>query len=332
MTASVTWLLPVKDGMPFLSETLASIAAQTSGDYQVLAWDNGSTDSSVTELKRWIPERLPGKIVTDRPLGLGDCLAQMVFETNTEFCARIDADDVNVPTRLERQLVFLREHSHIAAVGSQVTRIDESGREFGQYYSLPLKNDDILHRMLHAWVMWHPTVLFRRKSVLAAGNYRNWQPLIEDYDLWMRLAVCHKLANMDACLVKYRVREDGATALASKNGTLEDAMRRCFVMNAPTLFGCSPEEASLLRSGGHRFLLPTLLRIARHLCSTQGGTLRERLSSDSWIEAIRQLIGRRDVASRLCLLGPRAIQRRISRGYAHGAKFARSSLLKSVSR
>ena len=254
MTASVTWLLPVKDGMPFLPETLASIAAQTSRDYEVLAWDNGSTDSSVTELKHWIPARVPGKIVASRPLGLGDCLAQMVCETHTELCARIDADDINTPARLERQLAFLREHPHIAAVGSQVTRIDGAGREYGQYYALPLRHDDIVHRMLHAWVMWHPTVLFRRTAVLAAGNYRNWKPLIEDYDLWMRLAASHKLANMDACLVKYKVREDGATALAIQNGVLGEAMQKCFVMNASNLFGCSPREANLLRSGRNSFL------------------------------------------------------------------------------
>ena len=54
---SVTWLLPVKNGMPYLPETLASIAAQTCGDYQVLAWDNGSTDTTIEELRSWIPSR-----------------------------------------------------------------------------------------------------------------------------------------------------------------------------------------------------------------------------------------------------------------------------------
>jgi glycosyltransferase involved in cell wall biosynthesis len=322
MVASITWLLPVKDGMPHLEDTLASIAAQTAQDYQVLAWDNGSTDTSVAELQRWIPERFPGRIVTGRPLGLGDCLAQMVLETDTELCARIDADDVNTPTRLETQLAFLKAHPDIAAVGSQVTRLDEAGRDHGQYYALPLHHDDIVHRMLHAWVMWHPTVLFRRKAVLAAGNYRNWDPLIEDYDLWMRLAVGHKLANIDASLVRYRVRKDGATALAIRQGLLADAVEKCFVLNAPNLFGCSPEEASFLRSRRGWFVLPVLLRIARHLGNTQGGALRARLSSDSWIEAVRALVAPKDIVSRLCLLGPRALRSRISRASAHVLKAA----------
>jgi len=289
MAPSVTWLLPVKNGMPYLPETLASIAAQTCKDYQVLAWDDGSTDDTIAELKSWIPSRLPGRVVVDRPTGLGASLAKMVVIAETEFCARIDADDVNLATRLETQLAFLRRNPDIAVVGSQVIRIDEAGCEYEQYFSLPLKHDDIVHRMLYAWVMWHPTVLFRREAILAAGNYRNWDPCIEDYDLWMRVAVTHKLANLDECLVKYRVRATNVTTLAIKNGTLVQAIQQCFVMNAPKLFGCSEQEAAILRTDQTRSLAPVLLRIARHLCQTQGGRLEDRLRAESWKEALRQL-------------------------------------------
>jgi len=289
MAPSVTWLLPVKNGMPYLPETLASIAAQTCKDYEVLAWDNGSSDGSVEELKAWVPSRLPGRVIDDRPEGLGASLAKMVVTAETEYCARIDADDVNLASRLETQLAVLRNDPEIAVVGSQVIRIDETGREYEQYFSLPMKHDDIVHRMLYAWTMWHPTVLFRRQAILAAGNYRKWNPCIEDYDLWMRVAVTHKLANLDECLVKYRVRATSATTLAINDGTLVQAIQKCFVMNAPKLFGCSEQEAALLRTDQTRSVVPVLLRIARHLCQTQGGRLEDRLRAESWKEALRQL-------------------------------------------
>jgi len=275
--------------MPYLPETLASIEAQTCKDYQVLAWDNGSTDGSTEELNAWIPSRLPGQVIDDRPEGLGASLAKMVLAVETEFCARIDADDVNLPTRLEAQLAVLRSNPEIAVIGSQVIRIDETGHEYEQYFSLPLKHDDIVHRMLHAWIMWHPTVLFRRKAILAAGNYRNWDPCIEDYDLWMRVAVKHKLANLDECLVKYRVRATSATTLAINDGTLVQAIQKCFVMNAPNLFGCSEQEAAQLRNDQTRSVVPVLLRIARHLCQTQGGRLEDRIRAESWKEALGKL-------------------------------------------
>jgi glycosyltransferase involved in cell wall biosynthesis len=313
MSAAVTWLLPVKNGMPYLVDTLASIARQTCRESQVFVWDNGSTDGSVDEIKRWIPSRLPGIIVTDRPLGLGACLAEMVASTSSEFCARIDADDINFPIRLETQLTYLRDHPEISIVGSQAIEIDESGHAFGRRHSMPLSHDDILHGMLHRAVMYHPTVMFRRQAVLEVGNYRNWDPLIEDYDLWMRLAVKHKLANLDCRLVEYRVHQGGATIQANKKGTLGTASLKCFSMNAPDLFGCSAKEAVILRNGESRFVLPVLVRIARYLCKTQGGSLWTRLSTESWKDAVRKLVNRYDLTTQLFLLGPKALGHRLLR-------------------
>src|SRR5437870_1083178 len=124
----ITWLLPVKNGMPFLTETLHSIAAQTYQNFEVIAWDNGSTDGSVAELEGWIPGRLPGRVITGNPLRLGASLAAMVEMAETELLARIDADDVNDPARLAKQAAFMAEHPAVGAVGSDIAFIDEQGQ------------------------------------------------------------------------------------------------------------------------------------------------------------------------------------------------------------
>src|SRR5258708_4609867 len=90
----VTWLLPVRNAMPFLPQALAGIAAQSCRGATVLAWDNGSTDGSVEVLREWIPARLPGRVEWARPLPLGLCRAEMVRLATTEYCACADADDV----------------------------------------------------------------------------------------------------------------------------------------------------------------------------------------------------------------------------------------------
>lgn len=298
--AEVTWLLPVKNGMPFLSETLASIQSQVYRNWQVLAWDNGSTDGSVAELKRWIPALLPGRVIFDKPMGLGASLAAMVNLADTEFCARIDADDLNHPTRLQRQVTFMEQYPELAVVGSQVIKMDEAGRELGQFHHLPLSHQDIIHRMLHSWVMWHPAVLFRREKLIEVGNYRNFEPvLVEDYDLWMRLAVKHKLANLDSCLLKYRVHDRGATTMAAKRGLLEEATLNCFTQNAPAVFGCSEQESVRLRCGHNLLMLPLLLKIVHHLCQTQGGTVLQRVQTESFQEAVSALTSHKDVVTRL---------------------------------
>ena len=308
MTLRVTWLLPVKNGMPFLPETLASIQAQTYRDWEILAWDNGSTDGTIEELRRWIPARLPGRIVTDRPLGLGASLAQMVLHCETELCARIDADDINIPERLERQVAFLCAHSDVAAVGSQMSLIDKHGNCRGEAGALPLRHSDIVHFNLHGNGMAHPTVLFRRSAVLEAGNYRDVGPInVEDYDLWLRMSAQHQLANLDVPLLRYRIHDRSVTQIAIAQNKLIDAMNARFYEQALLVYGFPEDEARMLRERRHPHAIRALRRIARHLEQSQPTPAMDVLHSESFVSAGRSLTGPRDVFSRLALarLDPR---------------------------
>ena len=304
MTERVTWLLPVKNGMPYLPETLASIKAQTYRNWEVLAWDNGSTDGTVEVLKKWIPACLPGRVITDRHMGLGAALAEMVEECETEFCARIDADDVNMPERLEQQIAFLQAHPEVAVVGTQVNRIDENGFNHGQFWPLPLQHDDIVNFLLHRNSLAHPSVLFRRSTVISAGNYRDIGPVnVEDYDLWLRVAAHFKLANLNTALLNYRVHEKSSTQLALAQNKLMQAMDERFCENAQQLYGCSSDEARLLRERRHPRAIKAFKRIALHLENRQSKGLTSWIKSPSFIGAARALVSSEDIASRLALAG-----------------------------
>jgi hypothetical protein len=289
----VTWLLPVKNGMPYLTETLASIEAQTYRNWQVLAWDNGSTDGSLEELHRWIPGRLPGRIVTDRPLPLGAALRCMVEQCDTELCARIDADDVNLPDRLAKQVGFLLAHPHISLVGSQILEIDEDGAPRTPTIGrLPTEDDEIVRDMLRTPGIAHPTVVFRRSAVLAAGNYRYVGEVnVEDYDLWLRLAARHRVANLDVPLLRYRVHERSATVISQRQGLMEQATFSRFVEHAPALFGCSQAEAQRLVTRTHPFAILALVRIARHLKKRSGASMVSTLRSHRFRLAAHRFIG-----------------------------------------
>lgn len=202
MSERITWLLPVKNGMPYLTETLASIEAQTYRDWEVLAWDNGSTDGTLEELRRWIPARLPGRVIHDQPLSLGGSLARLVEVAETELCARIDADDVNYPERLTLQVAFLLEHPQVGMVGTQIEFIDERGSTYSGAWKQPCDNAEIRWQLRWACPFSHPTVMFRRSVIIAAGNYIDIVP--EDLDLWMRVGRISETANMPDVLLKYR--------------------------------------------------------------------------------------------------------------------------------
>lgn len=303
MSERVTWLLPVRDGMPYLTETLASIEAQTYRDWEVFAWVNGSSDGTLEELHRWIPGRLPGRIVASQPTSYGEAVGRMIAGADTEFCALIHADDVNAPNRLERQVSFLEAHPEIALVGSRYQVIDECSQPVagvggpGHRYT---KHDDIVHMMLMESPLGCPTVLFRRSAVLDIGNHRS-VPLVEDYDLWMRLAVHHTLATLPDPLLRYRSHERSATALATKQNLVVSAATACFAQNALPLFGLSEAEARRLREQRLPFALPTLWRAARHLSRTQGGTAAGRFFSASFVQGSRGVIKPTDLVSRVVL-------------------------------
>ncbi|MBD2107739.1 glycosyltransferase [Nodosilinea sp. FACHB-13] len=293
----ITWLLPVKNGMPYLPETLASIEAQTYKNWEILAWDNGSTDNTVEELKKWIPDKFSGRVITEEPLTLGGSLARMVEICETELCARIDADDINLPERLEKQLEFLSNHPDISVLGSWMYLIDEQAIQKKDLYTIPLEHDDIVHEMLTRNPIAHPSAIFRRSAILNVGNYRD--RVIEDFDLWLRVSQQHQLANLDIPLVKYRIHGNSYTQQAIREERLNQAMNDCICENAPLTFGCSESDMRLLRERKHSFAFQPILQIAKHLKKTSKS--KSILFSQSFINNTKNLISPKDILSRLLL-------------------------------
>lgn len=306
MDERVTWLIPVKNGMPYLPETLASIEAQTYNNWEVLVWDNGSTDGTLEELEKWIPSRLAGRVITNEPYGVGGSLARMVEECKTELCARIDADDINVSQRLEHQVSYLAANPDVAVVGGNMHLINSQGEVSDQQCTPHRHHDDIVHMLMFTNGMAHPSVMFRRSAILHVGNYRELSG-VEDYDLWLRVATQYRLANLDLPLVYYRVHSRSTTQLLTDQNTLEDLADDCVARNAPLLFGCTEDEIRLLRRKRHLLAIQPLYKVATHLCKTQGGGLFNRLKSDSFTNASRNLVSPVDVISCLAIASLKGI-------------------------
>ena len=300
MNYKVTWLIPILNGMPYLSEMLASIESQTYKNWEVLVWDNGSTDGTLEELEKWIPNRLPGKVFIGEPHGVGGSLKRLVEECTTEFCARIDADDINLPERLEKQIAFLEARPEVAVLGSQIHLLNELGNQFGEVYLplFPTDHENIVNEMLFRSPISHPSVVLRRSAILQVGNYRD-KCYIEDYDLWLRVSQKYKIANLDIPLVKYRIHQSSTTHLAIKENRLYKVFDDCISGNALLTFGCSENDMRLLRSGSHPLAIKPLLQIAKYLHQSSRGVFIDKITSPSFYNIAKNLIPARDVMSRL---------------------------------
>lgn len=200
----ITVIIPILNAMPYLTEALASLESQTFREFEVCLWDNGSTDGSVEEAQRWIPERLPGRVVSGYALPLHECLARMVEEAKTEFVARMDGDDVCLPMRFEKQIEVLLKNKAVGIVGGQCPLMDQYGKLLGVSHPGPLNHEDIVSLMMVRSALTHPALMFRRDMLLQAGNYRHPKP-VEDLELYLRMSECCKFENLDKVVLHYRI-------------------------------------------------------------------------------------------------------------------------------
>jgi hypothetical protein len=197
--------MSVFNGGRFLSEAVESILNQTFRDFEFIIIDDGSTDETADILSRY-QEPDPRVIVRHQQnrgqvpsLNTGCGLAR------GRYIARIDADDICLPERLERQVAYLEQNPQVALLGTLVNFIDASGRLLA---TIPFPTDDNGIRkwlfQLHQVPFSHPTLVFRTEVFRAVNGYRAKFAPAEDYDLLIRIAERWQVANLPEALVKMR--------------------------------------------------------------------------------------------------------------------------------
>lgn len=255
----ITVIIPILNAMPYLTEALASLEAQTYRNFEVCLWDNGSTDGSVEEARRWLPDRLPGRVVTDKPLPLHECLAAMVEEARTEFVARMDGDDVALPERFQKQVAAFSSDQSLGIVGGQCPLVDQSGKSLGVSHPGPYDHDDIVTLMMVRSALTHPALMFRRESILKAGNYRHPKP-VEDLDLYLRMAEICKFRNLGENILNYRIHPKSICQL-DLDGQMRQAAELIAVYS-DRVYGIDAKNFKQLRANEMGFSAGVLLRSA----------------------------------------------------------------------
>ncbi len=134
---------------------------------------------------------------------LGRALKKGVEICSNELIARMDTDDIALPDRFQKQYEYMLQHPEISVLGGWMEEFNDDGT-YSRLKRMPEVNEDIRIYGRYRNPVNHMTVMFRKKDVLAAGNYRHF-PYLEDYDLWCRmLAQGMMFHNLPATLVKMR--------------------------------------------------------------------------------------------------------------------------------
>ena len=197
MTPRISVVMPVRNGERFLREALDSTLEQALGDLELIVVDDGSTDATAAILADAARRDSRARIHRQAPGGLTVALNAGCALARAPLIARMDADDVMLPGRLERQVEFLDAHRDVALLGGGIVLIDEDGREIDRE---PGRRElDFLERN----ELTHATVTMRADAFRALGGYRLDQS--EDYDLWLRFEERHGVAAVPDFAIRYRL-------------------------------------------------------------------------------------------------------------------------------
>jgi hypothetical protein len=211
-TPAITVAMSVHNGEPYLAEAIASVLAQSYGDFEFLILDDGSTDASRDTIARYAAQDARIRPILRENRGLIASLNQLLAEARAPLVARMDADDVCRPERFARQVAFLGAHPDYGVLGSWSEDIDERGRSIqsvARGQDQPTSHEALLASIdAGGPLLCHPSVMLRAEVVRAAGGYHAAFRHCEDLDLWLRLATRTRLCSLPERLLRYR-RSDG---------------------------------------------------------------------------------------------------------------------------
>lgn len=212
----ISVLMSVRNGLPYVEQTVRSIQEQTFGGWEFIIVDNGSTDGSAEAINRI--SKIEPRITLIRnasDLGHSGALNVGLQRCRGTWIARIDADDIALPHRLERQLEFLGNNPDVKVASCLAYYINAEGKRVGKSFH------DLTTREAYARYMrqnlaigiLHPGAMIDRTVLNEAGGYRQEFGPANDIDLWARL--CERGALIlvqDEFLMEYRVHSGSETA------------------------------------------------------------------------------------------------------------------------
>lgn len=224
----VSVVMPVFNAERFVGEAIESILTQTHPHFEFLILNDGSTDRTEEIVKSFDDQRIRySKSALN--LGLVSQLNSGLDKSTGKYIARMDADDIAMPNRLERQVLFMESHPEIGVSGSNVVSFNTNRRYFKSI--MPEAHDEICTHFLFGNSIYHPSIMIRRSVLLTHGvRYKIGTDTSEDYVLYVDLHEKTKLANLQEVLLNYRLHAANVSK-TNRKGQQEiiDVKRREYV-------------------------------------------------------------------------------------------------------
>ena len=202
----VSVIIPCYNTEKYVEQAVRSIMNQTYKNLEIILTDDCSTDGTFTILQKLAEEDSRIKLNRNETnLKIVKTLNNMILQATGKYIARMDADDISLPERIEKQVDFLEQNSDFSFCGSNAFLIDESGKKKGKTL-LPVDADENRYFLKFYSTFFHPTVMIR-SEIYKQNLYDENFLYGEDYELWCRLIFEENLKgfNLKERLFLYRI-------------------------------------------------------------------------------------------------------------------------------
>jgi glycosyltransferase involved in cell wall biosynthesis len=205
----ITVLMPAYNAGKYIREAITSVLQQSFKYFELLVVNDGSTDDTLSIALSFHDTRVI--VVNKDHAGIASALNTGLKLASAPYIARFDADDVCLPTRLERQLDFLHDHPEYVLVGSDAEYILENGDFLFNFKCIAHSDEEVKGKLYVYCPFIHSAVMYRRDEVIKASGYNVHAHNFEDYLLWTNLAKMGKMQNLREPLIKVRLNAASAT-------------------------------------------------------------------------------------------------------------------------
>jgi glycosyltransferase involved in cell wall biosynthesis len=201
----VTCILTTYNEQEHIETALKSLLNQTFKDFDIIVFDDGSTDNTLDILKTYTDGRL--KIIEGRRRGRAGALHEAVKQAEGKYIANLDADDIAFSDRIEKQVQYMEEHPDCGWLGAGEEMIDKRRNEHRER-RYPATDAAIRLQCARSIPYSHSSVMFRRAIVEEGLNYNPDLEYLIDFEFFLRVANRYKAANLEEVLVRRTVRND----------------------------------------------------------------------------------------------------------------------------
>lgn len=210
----VSIVMPVYNAGAFLVEALNSIVNQTYANFKFIIVDDASTDKSLTILRRYAQKHKNIKLLNNKKrLGVSETVKRAILNAKGKFLARMDADDVSFPGRIEKQINYLLAHKDTVAVGGQCLIIDSESHITGEKI-FPTKFQDIYKYIFRFVPLQQPTLMVAANRLPKNFEYyRDGMNTAEEVELLFKLFQYGKVENLEDPLLLYRIHKGNTSLL-----------------------------------------------------------------------------------------------------------------------